>query len=179
MRKLILAVAVIAMLSISAFSQSEPSKFDLFAGYSYTHVSGGGGGTSIPKGFEFAGTGYFNKNIGITGDVSGHYKSESGVDANVYQFLFGPTFRADVGRAKPFAHALFGGSRTGASISGVGSGSTTSFAQAYGGGVDVSASKNFSVRIVQADWIRTSPVDGLTLNYARLSFGIVFNVGSH
>jgi opacity protein-like surface antigen len=175
MKKLILAFAAIILLTVGAFGQTDSSKFDFFAGYSYLHVGDAGDEANIPMGFELQGTGYFNKNFGITGDFSGHYKSIAGVDANIHNFLFGPTFRADLGRAKPFGHFLAGGERAGVGFAG-GTASDTAFAYALGGGVDVAASSNISVRLVQVDWVRTNFVDDWQ-NHTRLSFGVVFKVG--
>jgi hypothetical protein len=172
MRKLILAVAVIGLMSISAFAQNE-SKFDFFAGYSYLHVGDAGDEANVPAGFELQGTGYFNKNFGITGDFSGHYKSVSGVDFNIHNFLFGPTVRGNVGKASPYAHFLRGGTRAGAGFAGA---SDTAFSYAIGGGLDVSAGHSFSIRLVQVDWLRTHFVDDWQ-NHARVSTGIVFNWG--
>lgn len=177
MRKLILALAAIGFMSLSAFGQTESSKFDFFAGYSYLHVGDAGDEANIPSGFELQGTGYLNKNFGITADFSGHYKSIGGVDANIHNFLFGPTVRADVGRAKPFAHFLLGGERAGVGFAG-GTASETAFAYALGGGVDVAATRNVSIRLVQVDWVRSHFVDDWQ-NHTRLSFGVVFNIGSH
>src|SRR3954464_3707178 len=177
MRKIILAVTTIFLLTIGAYAQSDASKFDFFAGYSYLHVGDAGSDANIPAGFELQGTGYFNQNFGITGDFSGHYKSIGGVDANIHNFMFGPTFRANIGHAKPFGHFLAGGTRAGVGFAG-GTASDTAFSYALGGGVDVAASRNISVRLVQVDWLRTNFVDDWQ-NHARLSFGVVFNVGSH
>jgi len=62
MRKTILAIAAIFLLTICAFGQTDSSKFDFFAGYSYLHVGDAGDEANIPAGFELQGTGYFNKN---------------------------------------------------------------------------------------------------------------------
>lgn len=176
MRKILLAIAVFGLLSLSAFAQNN-SKFDFFAGYSYLHVDQDLLSTdnNIPGGFELQGTGYFTKNFGITADYSGHFKTISGVDLRAHNFLFGPTVRADVGKAAPFAHFLLGGTRLTASS---GIGEDTVFSYAFGGGLDVHAGRNISVRLGQVDWLRTNVADQWQ-NNVRFSAGIVFNLGSH
>jgi len=95
-----------------------------------------------------------------------------GVKTNFYTFLFGPTVRVpNSSRRTPFAHVLFGGGRISGSAFGV-SVSSTDFTWAAGGGVDVNLSRNFAIRLGQADFLQ-SRVAGSSQNNFRYSTGIV------
>jgi opacity protein-like surface antigen len=114
--------------------------------------------------------------LGVTADFSGSYGTPSvlgvGVKTNFYTFLFGPTVRVpNSSRLTPFAHVLFGGGRISGSAFGV-SVSSTDFTWAAGGGVDVNLSRNFAIRLGQADFLQ-SRVAGSSQNNFRYSTGIV------
>ena len=121
--------------------------------------------------------GQYNANrwIGIVADVSGRYgkpltntrfSTLSGLpDANAYSLLVGPvlTFR---GKSKitPFIHAMFGFDRASLSASTITGLSTpvsssattyTDTAVALGGGIDYRLFRRLSLRLVQADDLRT------------------------
>jgi opacity protein-like surface antigen len=132
------------------------------------------------------------------------------VKSSTHSFLFGPryTFWSDR-KINPFGHALFGFSKENRDIAirvtsqsgGVSatfldsdSLSDTSFAFAVGGGIDWRCSKHFSIRLLQADYVRAKKeFEYKPLFYAngsqwrmardsmannlRLSTGIVFNIG--
>ncbi len=121
--------------------------------------------------------GQYNANrwIGIVADVSGRYgkpftntrfSTLSGLpDANAYSFLVGPvfTFRGK-SRITPFIHVMFGFDRATLSASTITGVSTpvTSVATTYtdaaialGGGVDYKLFRRLSLRLIQADDLRT------------------------
>jgi hypothetical protein len=75
-----------------------------------------------------------------------------------------------VGKFRPFAHALLGGGHINVSASGL-SNSSTSFADALGGGLDYHLIPLISWRI-QADALQTRFFSG-TQNNVRVSTGIV------
>lgn len=147
----------------------EHSKADVFAGYQWTSVDTGSGSDRLNfNGWNGALTGFFNKNFGITADLSGTYKSESGVTAKVYTYTFGPTLRAPMGKATPYFHALFGGAHVGGGDIG-----ESAFAYAIGGGFDVDMSKKFAVRVGQFDYLGTH-FGGENQKNFRYSGGVVF-----
>jgi hypothetical protein len=131
-------------------------------------------------------------------------------ESSTHSFLFGPriSFLADK-KINPFGHALFGFSkmnrdlaiRTTDQSGGItvtfhdsDSVSDTSFAFAVGGGIDWRCSKLFSIRLLQADYLRAKREfaykpqfliglnqvkiarDSMANNF-RFSTGIVFNIG--
>jgi hypothetical protein len=175
MKKLLGIAIVLMVVSVPAFCQDYP-KVELFGGYQYTRINPGSGisGQNF-NGWNAAVTGNINHWLGVTGDVSGAYKSISGVSLREHSFLFGPTIASHSSeKFTPFAHALFG--VTHASGSGFGgSGSDNAFAMALGGGVDVGV-KNFAIRLGQFDYLMTR-FGGTSQNNFRYSAGIVFRFG--
>jgi opacity protein-like surface antigen len=150
-------------------------KAEVFAGYQWTSVDVGSGVSRQNfNGWDAALSGYFNKNVGITADFSGNYKTVGGADVKVYTYMFGPTFRAPMEKATPFVHALFGAAHASASASGFGGiGSDNAFAYAIGGGLDYDVSKNVAVRVGQFDFLGTRFSSETQKNF-RYSGGIVF-----
>lgn len=131
------------------------------------------GGRNNLRGFNLA-LGYnFHRNFGVKFDYSLHLREDnftrpagSGtIDTSVQNFLGGlqlknnshdgPTF-------KPFAHALFGvavqkidvDSPQLPAIFGISDfhANETSFAMAFGGGIDIKINGRFDARVIQADW---------------------------
>ncbi len=169
MKRTLLCLCVMVIFATVAFAQDAP-KAEVFGGYSYLRLDTGVSGENF-NGWNAALTGNFNKNIGITADISGHYKSVAGVGINSYSFLFGPTVSAPMEKVKPFAHALFGVNRLGG-----GGGSDSSYALAFGGGLDVSLNSAFAIRLAQVDYLRTHHGD-VGQNNFRLSTGVVIKLG--
>jgi len=151
------------------------------------------------QGFNASGVVNVSKYVGLKADVSGHYKNftatipgftnQPKINASLYNILGGVQFKnnSKERRVKPFAHALFGVGVTKARLndafcreaSGTNcpsefSESQTAFSMAFGGGLDVRASRRVSFRVFQVDY---NPIrkDGATTNNVRFSFGIVFH----
>ncbi|HEV2617234.1 MAG TPA: hypothetical protein VGU63_11565 [Candidatus Acidoferrales bacterium] len=96
---------------------------------------------------------------------------------------------------RPFGEVLLGAANLRVTSSQIGLTnviSTTTFASAFGGGIDVPINQVFSVRLFHADYILTrfrelglDPITGLpafngmqrTQNNIRASVGVVFNIG--
>jgi outer membrane protein OmpA-like peptidoglycan-associated protein/opacity protein-like surface antigen len=180
-------------------------KAELFLGYSYLRavpapadgnrlVWLNGGSTSIA--FNF------NRYLGLVGDFGGFDNSEirltganspSVVDSSgtAYTYLLGPrlSFR-NHGRITPFAQVLAGAIHAGpvtASSGCTGGGCTVlpaenTFAMTAGGGLDLTLSRHFALRLVQAEYMMTrldsvSTGASASQNDMRLSSGIVFRLG--
>lgn len=177
LRKFAFIFAVICFASIMAYGQetAEVEKGEFFAGYQYLHATTGISGVNgfSLNGWNSSMSGFFTRNLGVTADFSGSYGSPSGVSLRLHSFLFGPAVRfPNASRITPFAHALFGGGRLSASVSGLGSGAETDFTWAAGGGIDVNASRHLAIRLGQADLMQTR-VAGESQNHFRYSAGIV------
>ena len=121
--------------------------------------------------------------VGIVGDVSGHYGSQSFVEVtpngpqniNVtgheQEYLFGPRLSVPVGKFTPFAELMVGAAHihTGGTLP---SPSNTSFAYAVGGGLDYRIFRPIALR-VEGDYLRTK-FFSTRQNSFRLSVGVVF-----
>jgi opacity protein-like surface antigen len=177
LRKLSLVLLFIAASCFVAFAQDAP-KNEVFAGYSYfkidTGVVGGSEHANM-NGWNVAATHFVTKNLGVTADLSGAYGSPdefASLSTRQHNLMFGPTFA--VARDKKvsyFAHALFGASHLH-----IGDGldySDNAFTMAYGGGVDASLSKHWSVRLAQVDYMYSNFKED-NQNHFRYSGGIVY-----
>lgn len=170
------------------------------------------------RGFNLAVNYNFNRYFGVKGDYSLHLREDnfsrplgSGtIDTTVHNFLGGiqvknnsedgPTF-------KPFGHALFGVANQKIDVDspqlpvvfGLSDFSVneTSFAMAFGGGIDIKVNRRIDIRAVQVDWniinrgdqetgivlvptpfqVVGSPffIPGTRQDSLRLSFGIVIH----
>lgn len=129
------------------------------------------GGRSTLRGFELSLVRNFHKYVGVKGDYSLHLREDnftrpggSGtVDSTVHNFLGGLQFKdnATEARFKPFAHVLAGvavqkldvDSPNLGAVFGITDFSTreTSFAMAFGGGIDIRLNDRIDIRAGQVD----------------------------
>ena len=121
--------------------------------------------------------------VGIVGDVSGHYGSQSfvqvtpngpqniNVTGHEQEYLVGPRLSVPVGKFTPFAELMVGAAHihTGGTLP---SPSNTSFAYALGGGLDYRVFRPIALR-VEGDYLRTKFFNSRQNNF-RLSVGVVF-----
>ena len=158
MRKFVSVGVLIFVLAMTAAAADVP-KFELFGGISWLHIDDMNSpaitGIAVRKNYPGWDTALqFNMNrwLGIKGDISGHYGPpvSGGPSGSSHSFLFGPQITRRGEHARPFAHALFGINRV--SISGF---SDSTFAMAFGGGLDAKINDRFAVRIGQLDWLYT------------------------
>jgi opacity protein-like surface antigen len=210
MRKLFFAALLVSCCAARAAAQSDGHpRAEFFGGYSVMRTDYEPERTSPPMltvvsfsgqqtlhGFNASATGYLTKGFGLTGDFSGHYTTNRLADPlggdiktriRVYNALGGPQykFRND-GRVAPFARALAGVAHTSARLS-VDSlnvsqtSSSTDFALALGGGLDVRVNDSVELRVFQADYNPIFLSRGNELGFGRsradnvrFSFGLVF-----
>jgi opacity protein-like surface antigen len=133
-------------------------------------------------------TGYPTKRFGITADVAVHSGTAGGLDVDTITYRFGPKFRTPLGkRWTHFGEFLVGGSRLTGSTTALSGGATTTssastsgFALAFGGGLDVAIRPWIAVRVVQFDYsyLRFSEID-TSSNGFRVGGGLVFRMGPH
>lgn len=182
-------LAVVSLFSATLMGQD--SKIEVFGGYQFLHtgnvtVNGASqpGSSQNYNGWNAAAQYNLSKNLGVEGDFSGGYGSNSGVSTHFYTYSGGPVVFTHAGKLKPFAHVLFGGARLSASSSGV-SISTNGYTVMVGGGVDANLSKLLAFRVAQFDWLyyhfsgftaagQTTPAFSGSGN-VRISTGIVFH----
>ena len=183
MRKI--SLVTFALMALTELITAQVPKGNIFAGYSYARADIGGGKRSNLNGWNASLEGKVFPFVGIVADVSGHYGTQNALvcvtssscpgfagDGRLLTAMFGPRISVSVGKVRPFAEALFGVSHLNVDFTGT-SNTDTSFASAYGGGIDYHLLPFFAWR-VEADALRTSFSSG-TQNNLRLSTGIVFN----
>ena len=174
-----LCAGLIAACPINGHAQATSPGGEVFAGGSkvWAHRSAGdyhthGWGGSI--------TGNFNRFVGVEMDLSQYTDTPNDPPrySTHYTFLFGPHFayRSNP-RVNPFVHVLVGGTRGSQIAPYFHLTGRTAFTAAFGGGLDVKATRFLWFRVIQADYLRESfPND--VQNNLRLSFGVVFRFGS-
>jgi hypothetical protein len=143
--------SVLALILSTGIAHAQ-QRGELFGGYQYSHQGSKWGG------WNAAFTGNVNSWLGLTADFSGHGK--------FFTSTFGPTFSANLPRAKPFVHALFGADTYCCS--------SGEFVMMVGGGVDVGHGI-LGWRVVQGDWIVSKSFSGggFRGDNGRISTGII------
>lgn len=173
-RRLLIVVlsglTLFGLLAVPALAQSQ-SRAEVFGGYQYSRIGGSNGFNA--NGWNTAVTGNIDRNLGITADFSGSYKTVSGIRTAAYTYTFGPVVSLSKNRnVVPFVHALFGGLHLSASLGGV-TASTNGTAGQLGGGVDAKATHRIAVRIIQADWMIWRAERSTSNKNFRISSGLV------
>lgn len=176
----LLTMAIVVVFSITSLAQEQDApKVELFGGYSWYNPGGSVLGTKLPslnKGWDGAFTYNFNKWVGLTADVGGHYKR----GLNAYTYTFGPQLKyRNSEHFTPFVELLAGWTH----LSPTGLQARNQPAFIGGGGFDVNINKWFSWRVLQADYVYTTYRDkslmttSSRLDGARVQSGAVFTFG--
>jgi len=214
--RVVLAVACAALLlpamtaqdaakpAAKSAAQDSPSKWDIFAGYSYLAPHGtvtkpGGIPTdyhSVNYGMIFSVARYFNNYVGVQGEGDIHLNDESGYDQfgkhphasswnSPDDFSGGSAgliLRYPTSDITPFVHALVGAEHVGS----VWERETWGVVITAGGGLDYATpffNHHLAIRVFQADYqynhdnFDPAGTRG-NFNMARLSAGIVYHVGT-
>lgn len=170
MRNTVGIILLLWLASLSVVAQDFP-KAEVFGGYQYSRQNS----TNL-NGWNGSLTGNYNQWFGLTGDFSGAYHSEGGVDFRSYTYTFGPTLASRSNeKFTPFGHALFGGFHQSADANGSSLGTANGFAMIFGGGVDASLSPRLAVRVGQFDYM-SFHANGGSSNIFRYSAGIVLHL---
>ena len=172
MKRLALLCGAVLLFAGFASAQDESPRIEVFGGYSFVRANTDG------VGYNFnGGSGSLDYNVtpwlGVVADFGGYHWSQTGVDATVVTYLFGPKVALRRGPITPFAQVLFGGAHASGSSNTFGTGSVNSFAMTVGGGVDWNATEHIGIRLVQAEYLMTQ-FSSQTQNNARISTGVVF-----
>lgn len=179
----LLGLAFILVGFASLAKAQVPTSGNVFFGYSYNHTGSSAFNSSNTNGWEASLEGKVLPFVGIVADFDGHYGSQNYTilcpaaincptgshDAAEHNVLFGPRVSASVGKFRPFAEALFGIGHI--NVQNVDS--DTSFASAFGGGIDYRLLRVIAVRF-QGDYVRTN-LFSTTQNNVRLSTGIALH----
>lgn len=179
MRKLLIVCGLIFLFAAASRAQ-ETRGFEVAGDYQYVRYNPGNGASGINcQGASGSFGAYLTAHVGVIGEFGGCKVTglPSGITEHQLSYLFGPRlyFRPQ-GRVFPFVQALAGGEQFSAGITGVGSGSSSAFAMAAGGGADVTLTRHFSLRAIQADYLLTR-FNGASQNNFRLQTGLVWRFG--
>jgi opacity protein-like surface antigen len=180
MRKIvIISLVIIAFASFAA--AQVPSSGNIFFGYSYYNANVGGDRTSL-NGWNGSVEGKIFPFIGIVGDFSGYYGSQSAsacngigdciggtVNFTEHNYLFGPRVSVSVGKLRPFAEVMIGAGHIHVNDGG----SDTAFATAVGGGLDYRFFHLLAFRL-EGDYIHTD-LFNTPQNNLRISTGLAFH----
>jgi opacity protein-like surface antigen len=186
------AACITAVLFLFAgFANAQVPGGNIFFGYSYESTNTSAFGPSLVastvtrpnlNGWEASFEGKILPFVGIVGDVAGHYGSQNlteatpnglitvNVTGHEQEYLFGPRLSVPVGKFTPFAEAFVGVAHihTGGTLP---TPSNTSFAYAFGGGLDYRIIRPIALR-VEGDYLRTQ-FFSTTQNNFRLGVGVV------
>lgn len=164
MRKAAILVATILLIPLATRAQ----KSEAFTGYSFQVMEARLDSFAVINGWDISYTYKVSDFLGISTNASGNYGTVLRSRMNFHSYLVGPQVQFPLPRnLSPFAHARLGWSRE--SFQNI---ITSHFSFNLGGGIDYRASKSFSVRLIEADFItgnftQSSPE-------SRFSTGIVF-----
>jgi opacity protein-like surface antigen len=205
------ALLILCFVPLAVAQSADHSRFELFGGYSVMRINYEPDPidprtqtpiivTFNPKqtlhGFNASATVNLTGGFGLTGDFSGHFKTRKVADVlggfisndvSVFNVLGGPQyrFRRNSG-VSPFVRGLAGVAitRTSLEVPSINARdhfSSTDFALALGGGVDVRVSNRVAIRVFQVDYnpvflrkFNTLGFPKLRADNVRFSFGVVF-----
>jgi len=192
---------LVSSCTVVLAQQPSPPKVEIFAGYSayYPGTTASGllplGITPIssclcwnPRGAGASVTFDFNRWLGLTADMSGHWGDGATTTLgrlgqfSAYNVSAGPKFTLRHGNFAPFAEVLFGGDRLTPELFN----RDDAFGMLAGGGIDLRVGHHFAIRPVQADFVYSnhqfgpSPlVPATDVRGLRLQAGVVFLFGGN
>lgn len=180
--RIILAVLAFSLLAASSYAQTPHA--DVSVGYSYLHFNASNGADGANNN-GFSGSVAYNVTglFGIVGDLGLYRGSVSGLKITSESYTFGPRFSVrGHDRFVPFVQALFGGAHHNSNYTPTYDGylvipSANAFAFSFGGGTDISITRDNTIALrPQFDYIGLHN-DGSTTNSERISISFVFNLG--
>jgi hypothetical protein len=173
----------LCLLGVYASAQTDiQPKDEIFGGYSWLHPGATRNSDyrvkDIVPGFDFSNVYYLPAahNLGILGDVSGHF----GDHVNVGYLLGGLQYKYHTDTFSPFVRVFVGAAK----IDPSGLRNEWNPAVGGGGGFDLNVSHMFAIRLAQVDYIYSNykgPFVGTStqLNSIRLAAGVVINLGNY
>ncbi len=177
-------VIVFALVVVCGSAWAQPTKGNVFFGYSYEHTPVVSDDSINTNGWDASLEGKLVPFLGLVVDVDGHYGSGTflagctpptctfvAADVAEHNVLLGPRVSFEAHGFRPFAEFLIGAGHISRS-NGI-SDSDTSFANAVGGGLDYRIAGPIAIR-GQLDWIETR-FYGNTQNGVRFSTGIALH----
>jgi hypothetical protein len=176
-------VAFLLSLSLLlGFSAAAQDRADVYVGYQYTRQHYGPGATfNMNGGVGQIGV-YPASWLGIVGEVSGNAVGNitgfTGSGGTLYSYMGGLRLRVPHGPLQPYVQGLFGLGQLDSTLqTRLGSSSSTAYAMALGGGLDLKVAPHFAVRLIQGDYFLTRFTNPLNARFSqnnfRLSAGLV------
>lgn len=162
-------------------SLRSPTLIELYGGYAFARIDGGGGTGSNLNGA----LGAFGWNVKpwlqIVGDTSYSFQTVGTTKNVIYGNHYGVRYfhrRANRWGITPFVEGLVGGSRADTTISGVGgyTSSVNCISYKVGGGFDLRPSRRWEIRLLDADYYRTSFGTNTQQNNYWISTGVVLRL---
>ena len=183
----------VALFLFAGLAKAQIPSANVFLGFSYERTNSTAFGPSLVRttlsspnlhGWEASFEGKVLPFVGIVGDVSGHYGTQSftkptpnglqtiNVTGHEQEYLVGPRLSIPVSKFTPFIEVMVGAAHihTGGTLPGP---SNTSFATAFGGGLDYRLFGPVALR-AEGDYLRTKFFSS-TQNNLRLSAGVAFH----
>jgi hypothetical protein len=177
---------VTVLSSTSAFAQTASfPKREIAVNYSFistdileTPEVVPGGRDNVPLGWNAAVTYFLADNLGLSGEVGGHYGRQtlfSGADADLtyHTFLFGPRLVHRDGKVEMFTSMLVGIAQASIKTGGSPAATATDFTMAVGGGVDYVGSRRLGVRILRVDYVVGELYESIN-NTIRVMSGVTY-----
>jgi hypothetical protein len=193
---------VLGLFSLPASAQSDYPRVELFGGFSFGSIEvkapvSNTFGHEAAKGFQAAIAVNVNRTLGIVADFGGlwgdHPTFSSGTTFaegtfRVLHIFAGPRFTKRTNRIAVFVHALPGFAQQRETIMGKGffspptttTSTSTGFAVALGGGVDINLGKRLAIRAVQVDYLPIRVSTRFFTNFrsnVRVGVGVVLKFG--
>jgi Outer membrane protein beta-barrel domain len=181
-RKIALLLSLSLVLGFSVAAQDTP-KADLYVGYQYTRQTYTPGTSFNMNGGVGQVVVYPTSWLGIVGEVSGNVVGNiqapfNGSGGTLYSYMGGARIAFRHGPLQPYVQGLFGIGQLDSTLQArLGSPSSTAFATALGGGLDLRVTHHFAIRLVQGDYFLTRFTNPLNARFSqnnfRLSSGLV------
>ena len=159
---LVLVVMCMALYSLPMSAQLIPHG-NVYAGVAYGNSDIVTANRMDLKGWNGSAEAIVFPHVGVVADISGFYRA----GITQYNILFGPRLSINVGKLRPFVHAMAGIQKV--KLSGTG---YSPVAYDFGGGVDYKFLRVFAWRL-QADYTHTHYLSA-EQNDVRASTGFVF-----
>jgi hypothetical protein len=154
---------------------------ELYGGYAFTRLDGGGGAGSNLNGALGSFAWNFKPWLQIVADTSYSFMTTGNTKNVIYGNHYGPRYfyrRPNRWGITPFVEGLVGGSRADTTISGVGGYSLSANCISFkvGGGLDIHPSRRWEIRLIDVDYYRTTFGTGAYQNNYWASAGVVLRL---
>lgn len=154
---------------------------ELYGGYAFTRLDGGGGAGSNLNGALGSFGWNFKPWLQIVADTSYSFMTTGNTKNVIYGNHYGPRYfyrRPNRWGITPFVEGLVGGSRADTTISGVGGYSLSANCISFkvGGGLDIHPTRRWEIRLIDVDYYRTTFGTGAYQNNYWASAGVVLRL---